>query len=64
MGNGKYRHEELKKAGGFKINQNLKPEEIVQYDKAKNIDDITLDDIKYIHDGWLELSAGKNNILL
>ncbi len=47
--------------GIFKINTNLNPDEIIKYDKSRNIEDLTLDDIEYVHDGWLEHAVGKNN---
>lgn len=60
IGKGRYKAKDLEKAGGFKINQSSKPEEVIRH-KAKNVDELTLEDIKYVHDGWLELAVGKSN---
>lgn len=47
--------------GIFKINTSSNPDEIIKYDKSRNIEDLTLDDIEYVHGGWLEHAVGKNN---
>lgn len=60
IGKGRRKAEDLEKVGGFKINQWLKPEEVIRYG-AKNADDLTLRGIKYVHEGWLELAVGKCN---
>jgi len=53
--------EEVEKASGFKLNPWLKPEEIIKIKDGIEIDNITSDDIEYVHEGWLELAAGKSN---
>ena len=60
LSQGRYKAEDLEKAGGFKANVRLKPEEIIRY-KGENVDELTLDDIEYVHDGWLEHAVGKSN---
>ena len=53
-------HEELLQLGAFRINDALKPEDVIQHAKGKPVDDLTMDDIIYVHQGWLEMAVGKN----
>lgn len=47
--------------GIFKINANLSSGQVIKYDKSKKVEDLTWDDIEYVHDGWIEHAVGKNN---
>ena len=50
----------LMQAGGFKVNQNLMPDEVISYNKSIAADNLTFKDVSYANDGWLELAVGKN----
>jgi len=50
----------LMQAGGFKVNQNLMPDEVISYNKEIKAENLNFKDVNYVNDGWLELSVGKN----
>lgn len=50
----------------FKINADLSTDQVIKYDRSKfdtseKLNELTWEDIEYVHDGWLGHAVGKNN---
>lgn len=64
-----YSVEDLVTQGGFQINTYLNHDEIIKLSDGRSITDLTneeidnlsLDDIEYVHDGWLEHAVGESD---
>jgi hypothetical protein len=50
--------DDAKKLGAFALKEWLSPNEIIDYNQRKRIENLKMSDIRYVHDGWLEHAKG------